>query len=154
MQGASMGNIRYFPLILAFFMAGLIACSSAAPKAATKSATLIGKWDGVDRTGKPGAFHFFEDGSIMLVIDGKSLGGADSNSMGRMKYTVDYTKDPIELDIIGIDPSGVERGKILMIVKFISKDKIKIRSYFNDSRPQNFDEETIDDTILLDRKIE
>ncbi len=149
-----MGHVRYVPLVLSFFMAGLMACSSTTPKAVTKSATLIGKWEGVDRTGKPGAFHFFEDGSIILVIDGKSLGGADSNSMGRMKFTVDYTRHPIELDIIGIDPTGIERGKILMIVKFISKDKIKIRSYFNDERPQGFGEETIDDTIILDRKIE
>ncbi len=149
-----MGHARFITLILTCFMAALMACSSATPKAATRPASLIGKWEGIDRTGKPGAFHFFEDGSITLVIDGKSLGGADSNAMGRMKYTVDYTKDPIELDIIGIDPSGVERGTILMIVKFISKDKIKIRSYFNDDRPQNFDEEAIDDTIILDRKSE
>ncbi|MBN2159039.1 MAG: hypothetical protein JW807_06560 [Spirochaetes bacterium] len=106
----------------------------------------------MDRTGKMGAFQFFEDGSIILIIDGKPLGGQESNGLGRLRYTVDFSKDPVELDIIGIDPAGTERGKILMIVDFISRDRIKIRTFFNDTRPQNFDEENIDDTIVLDRR--
>lgn len=113
--------------------------------------SLIGKWEGVDRTGKPGAFHFFEDGNVVLIIDGKPLGGPESGGLGMLRFTVDYQKDPIELDIIGVDPSGAEQGKILMIVQFITDSKIKIRTYFNDIRPDSFDEETIDDTIVLER---
>ncbi|HNW28952.1 MAG TPA: hypothetical protein PKN50_10780 [Spirochaetota bacterium] len=149
-----MRHARYLMFISLVGLLGFLACSTGTTKTGipTPSATLVGKWEGVDRTGKPGAFHFFEDGSVILVIDGKPLGGPDSSGIGRLRYNADYTKDPIELDIIGIDSNGVERGKILMIVKFISPDKIKIRTHFNDARPQNFDEETIDDTILLDRK--
>ena len=142
-------------VIIASVIIFILACSSGTKKTVIKPAhSLIGKWEGMDRTGKPGAFQFFENGSVFLIIDGKSLGGPDSSSIGQLKFTADYSKDPIELDIIGIDPSGAERGKILMIVKFVSGDKIKIRTYFNDARPQNFDEETIDDTIHLDRKTE
>jgi len=140
-------------VIVASVFMFLVACSSGIKKAEIMPHnSLIGKWEGMDRTGKPGAFQFFKDGSIILIIDGKPLGGPDSNGLGRLRFAADYSKDPIELDIIGIDPSGVERGKILMIVKFLSPDKIKIRTHFNDARPQNFDEETIDDTIILDRK--
>lgn len=114
--------------------------------------TIIGRWEGVDRTGKMGAFEFFNNGNVLLVIDGRPLGGPDTNGSGSLKYTVDYSKDPIELDIIGADPNGAVSGKILMIVRFLSTDKIKIRTFFNDIRPENFDNETIDDTILLDRK--
>jgi hypothetical protein len=149
-----MRHARYLVLLSSLLFLSLLACSSGATKPATRSDVLIGKWEGIDRTGKTGAFQFFKNGSVILIIDGKPLGGPDSNGMGSLRFTVDYTKDPIEMDIIGIDPSGAERGKILMIVKFMTKDRIKIRTHFNDVRPQNFDEETIDDTILLDRKTE
>ncbi len=140
-------------LIASVILLSLMACSSGAKKTETTSTfSLLGRWEGIDRTGKQGAFQFFENGEVILIIDGKPLGGIDSSGMGRLKYTADYTKDPIELDIIGIDSSGAVRGKILMIVKFMSKDRIKIRTHFDDARPQNFDEETIDDTIILDRK--
>jgi len=133
---------------------GFLACSTETKKTAAgpPSPTLVGRWEGVDRTGKPGAFHFFEDGTVILIIDGKPLGGPDSSGIGRLRYNADYAKDPIELDIIGIDANGVERGKILMIVQFMTRDRIKIRTHFNDARPRDFNEETIDDTILLDRK--
>lgn len=147
-----MRHARHLMLLSSLLLLGLLACSTGTKKTAvTPSATLVGKWEGIDRTGKPGAFHFFEDGTVILVIDGKALGGPDSSGIGRLRYNADYTRDPIELDIVGIDSSGAEGGKILMIVKFVSKDRIKIRTHFNDTRPSNFDEETIDDTILLDR---
>ncbi len=115
-------------------------------------ANLIGKWEGIDHTGKQGAFQFFDDGNIILIIDGRPLGGTDSNGLGRLTYTADFIKDPIELDIIGIDSSGTEHGKILMIVKFLTPDKIKIRTYFSETRPLDFDVESTDDTIILDRQ--
>lgn len=148
-----MSNTKILPVIASVFLIGFIACSTGLKKTdVADSHTLIGRWEGVDRTGKPGAFQFFQDGSVILIIDGKPLGGPDSTAMGQLKFTADYTKDPIELDIIGIDTTGAERGKILMIVKFMSNDRIKIRTNFNEERPRNFDEETIDDTIILDRK--
>jgi hypothetical protein len=148
-----MRNAKILPIIASVFLIGFVACSTGTKKTeVTASHSLTGRWEGIDRTGKPGAFHFFQNGSVILIIDGKPLGGPDSTAMGQLKFTADYTKDPIELDIIGIDSTGAERGKILMIVKFMSNDRIKIRTNFNDERPGNFDEETIDDTILLDRK--
>lgn len=150
-----MNHTRMKALIVFFIIAGMVSCASGAKKTATKRANdLIGKWEGMDRTGKMGAFQFFEDGSIILIIDGRPMGGPDPNSLGRLTYTVDFSKDPIALDILGVDAVGGEHGKILMIVKFLTKDKIKIRTYFNDMRPENFDDETIDDTIILDRNTE
>jgi hypothetical protein len=142
-------------LIVFFIITVIASCASGTKKsAANKANDLIGKWEGTDHTGKMGAFQFFEDGSIILIIDGKPLGGPDPNSLGRLSYTADFSKDPVTLDILGIDSIGGEHGKILMIVKFLNKDKIKIKTFFNDVRPENFDEETIDDTIILERKAE
>jgi hypothetical protein len=135
-------------LLCAFF----VSCSSATKTTdIQKARTLVGKWEGIDRTGKLGAFQFFEDGNVILVIDGKPLGGPETDGLSRLRYTANFQKDPIELDIIGIDSSGAENGKILMIIRFIDNDKIKIRTHFNDIRPDNFNEETIDDTIVLER---
>lgn len=145
-----MMNVKNSILILT--CAFIASCASGTKQATIlNERTLIGKWEGVDRTGKPGAFHFFEDGNVVLIIDGKPLGGSDSGGLGSLRFSADYQKDPIELDIIGVDSSGTEHGKILMIVKFVTDNKIKIRTFFNDTRPNNFDEETIDDTIVLDR---
>ena len=150
-----MNRTRINILIVFFIIAGIASCASVTKKRETTSANkLIGKWEGIDHTGKLGAFQFFEDGSIILIIDGRPLGGPDPNSLGRLTYTADFSKDPVKLDILGIDSIGGEHGKILMIVRFLTNDKIKIRTYFNDVRPKNFDEETIDDTIILDRKAE
>jgi hypothetical protein len=141
----------YIPLLL-LLCAFIVSCSSATKTTGIQKAkTLIGKWEGIDRTGKLGAFQFFEDGNVILVIDGKPLGGPETDGLSRLRFTANYQKDPIELDIIAIDPSGAETGKILMIVRFVDSDKIKIRTHFNDARPDNFNEETIDDTIVLER---
>lgn len=138
--------------VLVLACACVVSCASGTKQAAIqKERTLIGKWEGIDRTGKPGAFQFFGDGSVNLIIDGRPLGGPDTGGLGRLRFSADYGKDPIELDIIGVDPAGAESGKILMIVRFVTDSKIKIRTFFNDTRPDNFDEETIDDTIVLER---
>ena len=136
----------------AFILASFISCSSGARKTERpQNVSLVGKWEGVDRTGKLGAFHFSGSGDVTIVIDGKPLGSPEVNGFGSLKFTIDYLKDPAPLDIIGIDQSGSERGRILMIVRFITNDKIKIRTYFNEERPENFDNESVDDTIILDR---
>lgn len=138
------------PLIALSMLLMLIACASGQKQDPSDTSALVGKWEGVDRTGKLGAFHFHEDGGMVLIIDGKPLG--EPGGLGKLIYTADFSKKPIELDIIGIDAQGSEQGRILMIVHFISPERIKIRTYFNDVRPDGFANETVDDTIVLDRR--
>ena len=144
---------KCIPLAIGSIIVLSLSCSATVRKREIKPTwNIIGRWQGVDRTGKEGAFNFFKDGTMQLIIDGRALGGAEQNGFGGLRFTVNYAADPIELDIVGLDHSGAEHGKILMIIKFITGDKIKIRTFFNDIRPDNFDNESIDDTILLDRK--
>jgi hypothetical protein len=139
-------------IILAFIFVTFISCATGVIKSDTASNfSIIGKWEGVDRTGRLGAFEFAENGNMTLIIDGKPLGSSDPSDSGTLKYTIDYSKEQIELDIIGIDETGSQRGTILMIIRIISKNSIKIRTYFNETRPANFDDETPDDTIILNR---
>lgn len=137
-------------VIVPFFF---VSCSSGTLRVFTPAPdTLVGKWEGIDHTGKQGAFQFFDDGNIILIIDGLPLGGPESGCLGRLTYTADFTKDPIELDIIGIDPVGDANGRILMIVRFLTPDKIILRTFLNETRPLDFNEESADDTIILSRQ--
>lgn len=149
---ASKTDMRIQTTLPLIALSMLLACASGQKHDPSDANALIGKWEGIDRTGKLGAFHFHEDGALVLIIDGKPLG--EPGGLGRLMYTADFSKKPIELDIIGIDAEGSEQGRILMIVHFISPDRIKIRTYFNDIRPDGFTNETVDDTIILDRSID
>jgi hypothetical protein len=150
--------MRYLAILFAGMLIAvslLVSCTSVPAKAfVPQRQHLIGKWTGLDHTGKQGAFQFFEDGNIILTIDGSSVCGGESAGLGRLTYTVDFTREPIELDIIGIDSAGSEHGTILMIVRFLTPDRIKVRTFFNETRPVNFNDETADDTIVLDRQAE
>jgi hypothetical protein len=148
-----MRHFNYQGFLIVFIIISFMSCAAGVKKIEKKGAvSIIGRWEGVDRTGRLGAFDFAKNGGVTLIIDGRPLGNSGTNEPGILRYKIDYSKDPIELDIFGIDTAGVERGKILMIVRFITDDSIKIRTYFNETRPVNFENETIDDTIILDRK--
>ncbi len=140
-------------VVIVFFLAALVSCTTGAKKQdAAQKFSITGRWEGVDRTGRLGAFEFSKNGKVTLIIDGKPLGAADTGDSGYLKYSVDLSRDPIPLDIIGYDETGSRRGNILMIVRIINNDSIKIRTYFNETRPLNFENENPDDTILLMRK--
>jgi hypothetical protein len=139
-------------IVIACILAGLVSCATGARKAETARFSIVGKWEGVDRTGKHGAFCFSDKGEVTILIDGKPLDSSDAGGFGVLRYTIDCSKDPALLDIIGIDRTGAERGRILMIVRFVTRDRIKIRTFYNDERPKNFDDESVNDTIFLDRK--
>ena len=144
-------HTRYlFALIACSIALAVVACASGQKARTVSEHALVGRWEGVDRTGKPGAFHFHDDGAVILIIDGRPMG--EPGGLGRLTYAADFSKDPIELDIIGIDGEGIEQGRILMIVRFLTPDRIKIRTFFNTVRPDDFSNETVDDTIVLDRR--
>ncbi len=67
---------------------------------------IVGTWNGKSQDGSPATMIFNEDGtvSIMMTAEGYNLSMAG-------KYTVDYTTDPIALDLRDIDLS--EFGMVL-----------------------------------------
>jgi hypothetical protein len=146
-------HMNFKNMCMAFVVLTFVSCAAGVTKQDSKPKfSIVGRWEGVDRTGRFGAFVFNENGKVTLIIDGKPLGNQDASDSGFLKYSIDFSKDPIELDIIGFDESGARRGNILMIVRIIASDSMKIRTYFNETRPVNFDNETPDDTIMLKRK--
>lgn len=108
----------------------LIALFSINSMFSQNSKTIIGEWDASDFWANKSKFIFSEDGYISMTINGELVdgrnfiikGGNDNDKKSEIKYTIDYTKNPIEIDIIASKyehGSAVERGRMLCVLKFI-----------------------------------
>lgn len=128
----------------------LIALFSINSMFSQNSKTIIGEWDASDFWKNKSKFIFSEDGYISMttngeLVDGRNFiikGGNDNGKKSEIKYTIDYTKNPIEIDIIASKNehgSAVERGRMLCILKFIDDNEAQLlisrgkrESEFND----------------------
>ena len=115
---------------------------------------LQGKWEGRDVSGKVGTVIFYEDRHIDLILDGKSMSKKFSKGNSRMKYSLNSSISPMELDIYAEDKYGDKYGKpAKMIIQFLTDNKIKIRTFFSNKRPENFLKED-DETIIILTRVE
>lgn len=71
----------------------------------------------------------------------------DGISLVEGKYFIDYSKNPIWLDIKMADGEYEKLSKT--IIEFIDKDRMKIYASFEEERPQRFDN---DDRVIIFRK--
>jgi len=106
---------------------------------------LIGEWSSVDQSGKQGSFIFYKDGNADMVIEGKPM--EDENI--KLIYFFDSSKEPMELDLIYVDNFNNEWVLMRGIVQFLTDNKIKIRSFFNDNRPEGFLAKDDNNTLIL-----
>ena len=75
-----------------------------------------------------------------------------SKGNSRMKYSLNSSISPMELDIYAEDKYGDKYGKpAKMIIQFLTDNKIKIRTFFSNKRPENFLKEDDEATIILTR---
>ena len=72
----------------------------------------------------------------------------DGISLVEGKYFIDYSKNPIWLDIKMADEEYEKLSKT--IIEFTDKDKMKIYASFEEKRPQKFDND--DKVIIFQRK--
>ena len=105
-----------------------------------KQSQHLGEWSGVDNAGVVGSFVFQKDGT------GKITQGNASDSF---RYEIDYSKVPISLDLI-LTQDGKE-FRIKSIIEFIDRDKMRWRTYHNDTRPTAFLLEDPKNTLILTR---
>jgi hypothetical protein len=104
---------------------------------------LIGEWEGKDYKDRAASFIFSENRQVKLIKDSIVLEGS---------WRVDNSRNPIALDII-VQRTANETDTFLMIIRFITKDKIQLRmSDDKNARPQEFS--TVDERlqIVLQRK--
>lgn len=130
------------------FIAVLGACSG------NNNRKLVGEWKGKDIKGKVNVLTFNKDNSVVWVADNRILGGESfeiEGTKGTLKYEVDYSKDPIGLDLV-MQKSGEfnELARIKGIIRFISDTKMEYRLSF-EGRFTEFDSRDKDNTLILEK---
>lgn len=107
---------------------------------------IVGKWVG-EKDGDKGALIFDENGYIFMEENGQTYGGkgfVEGNETFDTTYKIDFSKKPIEFDLINtrILPSKEVRTS-LAIIEIINNDKIRISFDLDgtDRRPTEFTEE-------------
>jgi hypothetical protein len=115
----------------------------------------VGTWKGEDSKDKIGSLVLDSSGYATLLVDNETLGGKDFEMNGikaECKYKIDYSKEPIWLDIVMYNKeSQHEMGRLKGIIKFITDNKIMYRINFEGERYTRFDPNDKENTIVLNR---
>ena len=114
----------------------------------------IGEWKG-ESEGEMGSLVLDKTNHAVFVIGNKVLGGDNfdiQGKKGKCKYEIDYSKNPIRLDIVIYEQDKTEEiARFKGIVRFITDNKIEYRLAFDGNRFENFDPDDKVNTIVLDR---
>ena len=103
---------------------------------------IVGKWKGVEGK-EAGYFIFDKDGYAYMEMKGLKIGGKEFEMKGKkgsMKYEIDYTKSPMEIDFIVTIFDDNKTERLLCIAKKIDNDKMLFSIGFNGERPIDFKE--------------
>jgi len=136
-------SILFFTLVFIF-----TGCSNNEDK-------IVGEWSGLDR-GEVFKLILDKNKEATLVSNNLVLGGKDFIVKGikaQMRYEINYSKEPIWLDLIVYRNDKEETTTIKGIVKFITDTKIQYRLNLtpNGERFDGFDVEDKSNTIVLDK---
>jgi len=128
----------------------IFSCSSANKK-------HIGEWEGVSE-GEMVNLVLDESMNAIMSGDGQeTLGGDDfylqDGVKGFCKYEIDYSKNPIWLDIILSDENSNTEVKLLGIIRFLADNKIEYRMSppFSTDRFDDFDQKGAGVTTFLEK---
>ena len=115
---------------------------------------IIGEWKGGDK-GEIGSLILDKTQHAVIVLGNQVMGGKDYEVNGfksECKYEIDYSKDPIWLDIV-VYESGTAQEKVRLkgIIKFITDNKIEYRVNFEGNRFDKFDPDDKENTLVFDR---
>jgi len=102
----------------------------------------IGKWSSKDPEDKKATLILKEDGTGSIAF---------GNNINNFSYIIDYTKNPLWLDLIYIRNGKPFRAKL--IVKFLDNNEMKLRSFFNEQRPKKFLEKDPKRALILKRDL-
>ena len=107
---------------------------------------IVGVWNSVDISKNESKTVFTNDGYVSMTVNGEQIdgknfsirGGPNNGQQAELKYKVDYDKNPIHIDLIGIKDNQ-ERGRILGIITPINKNKFLMEISFDGKRPKKID---------------
>ncbi len=127
----------------------LCSCSSTDDK-------LIGEWVAKDKF-QTGNLLLNKDNSAVLVVGNQVIGG-DGFEMNGVKvdldYEIDYSKEPIWLDIVfRVEGNDEEKARMKGIVRFITDTKIEYRLNWGlySDRYTAFDPYDKENTLVLNK---
>ena len=126
--------------LLLLSLAILIVISGCAIIGKKQPPSLIGKWTG----------SWQNNAELMMIFkDDKNVEGSIKGDMDfeySAKYTVDFSADPITMDIFDFDNAQMGDVRWLGIIKFVDKNKLLMRGNIDTQggRPSNFDYEAIE----------
>jgi hypothetical protein len=116
----------------------------------------IGEWTGSDKV-KTGSLILYKGNSAVFVIGNQVLGGDNFEINGvksTLKYEIDYSKDPIWLDLVLYEEGQKQENvRLKGIIRFLTNTKMEYRLNFDSSaeRFTKFDIEDNENTIVLDK---
>jgi hypothetical protein len=125
-------------------------CMSVNHGTLSSAPSLTGTWEGISK-GEVGGLVFGLDGKADIIKNGDSNRKQAIKGRGSLLYSIDASKDPMHLDVFGIDTSGKEQSRLKMIFQYIDKDSIRVRIGFGGNRPDKFISDSDKDTIILKR---
>ena len=111
----------------------------------------IGHWKGFDPVGRRGELILYENGFAFFTAAGRSFGGPKLTQEGALLYQIDYSKNPIHLDLIGTNEDYNELKRIKMILVFPRKNKMRVCTFMDENRPLNFHVPKLCHVILLSK---
>jgi hypothetical protein len=105
-----------------------------------KQQSLIGKWTGSWQNEAEFIMHFKDNKNV----EGNIKGNMDFEYSA--KYIVDFSANPITMDIFDFDNAQMGDVRWLGIIKFVDKNKLLMRGNIDTQggRPSNFDYEAIE----------
>ena len=118
---------------------------------------LVGKWYGIDENGQPGNVLFDTENFVTFTSVKNTYGGKEFEVKGKLymyKYTVDYTKNPIQLDYILYkkekkEDTPIEDKRFKSIVRFIEENTVEIKTGSNSKYPKKFSSKKDKSSIIL-----
>ena len=114
----------------------------------------IGEWKGMDK-GNPADLILDKTNHATFIVDNQVFGGNDyklESNPAECKYEIDYSKNPIWLDIVLYKKEGnVEKLRLKGIIRFITDSKIEYRVNLKGERFPGFDTNDSLNTIVLDK---
>ncbi len=116
----------------------------------------MGVWNSIDISKNESKTIFTQDGYGSLTVNGEEIdgknfiikGGPNNGQKAELKYEINYKSNPIQIDLVAIK-DGKEKGRMLGIAKPIDNNKFLMVLKFNGNRPQNIDNENLEQTLTL-----
>lgn len=140
--------------IIVLFLATIAFADNGTTPQVPRKDWIIGTWNGKDGKGSTGSFIFKKDGGADMIVDGKPASKELAEAGAILVYTFNPDVVPAALDITMKDKNGKIMGTLYFIADFLSRDRIRLRSFFTEIRPSDFSKGDTDDTIILDKEKE